>query len=146
MRIGIKRYWHLRGVTLQTYNERRTITTIVDCGGSLRIGLQNYHSLYQGVIRLFACGTNLVITMEEPRREGCMKSGPRQETATAIDFQDPVSELQPLIQYLEMLKTSLDRFTYLKESGASEVILYVEKGLIDRQLLFLSRVCGRLDV
>jgi hypothetical protein len=75
-----------------------------------------------------------------------MKSALKRKTADTVEFQDTASELQPLLQYLDMLKTSLDRFTYLKESGVSEDILYVEKGLIDRQFLFMSKVCERLDV
>ena len=75
-----------------------------------------------------------------------MKSALKRKTAAAIEFQDPAFELRPLIQYLDILKTSFDRLTYLKESGVSEDILYVEKGLIDRQLLFLSKVCERLDL
>jgi hypothetical protein len=75
-----------------------------------------------------------------------MKSATKRKTADVIELQNPASELQPLLQYLDMLKTSLDRFTYLKESGVTQDILYAEKGLIDRQLLFLSRMCKRLDV
>jgi hypothetical protein len=75
-----------------------------------------------------------------------MKSASKRKTADVIEFQDPASELQPLLQYLDMFKTSVDRFTYLKKSGVSEDILYVEKGLIDRQLLFLSKICEKLDV
>jgi flagellar biosynthesis chaperone FliJ len=68
----------------------------------------------------------------------------RQRTTSVIELQESVSELQPLRQYLDLLKTSLERYEYLKKSGVSEVILYTEKGLIDRQMQFLSKACAQL--
>jgi hypothetical protein len=67
-----------------------------------------------------------------------------QKTENATEFQDPVSELQPLHEYLDLLKTSLERYEYLKKSGVPDVVLYIEKGLIDRQFLFLSKVYAKL--
>jgi flagellar biosynthesis chaperone FliJ len=68
----------------------------------------------------------------------------RQRTTSVIELQESASELQPLRQYLDLLKTSLERYEYLKKSGVSDVILYTEKGLIDRQMQFLSKACAQL--
>jgi hypothetical protein len=54
------------------------------------------------------------------------------------------SEMQPLHKYLDLLQTSLDRYEYLKKSGTPDVVLYMEKGLIDRQIVFLSKACIQL--
>ena len=67
------------------------------------------------------------------------------KTVNITESQGSVPELQPLRQYLDLLKTSLDRYTYLKESGVPDSILYTEKGLIERQLQFLSKVCEKLE-
>jgi hypothetical protein len=73
-----------------------------------------------------------------------MNSALRQRTTSATELQEPAPELQPLRQYLDLLKTSLERYEYLKKSGVSDVILYTEKGLIDRQMQFLSKACTQL--
>ena len=52
--------------------------------------------------------------------------------------------MQSLRQCLYLLETSLDRYESLKKSGTSDIILYTEKGLINRQLLFLSKVRAEL--
>ena len=41
--------------------------------------------------------------------------------------------------YFDLLEASYERYEYLKDSGASESILFVERGLIDNQLGFLFR-------
>ncbi len=53
-------------------------------------------------------------------------------------------DMKSLQEYISLLKTSLDRYEYLKESGVPDVILYTEKGLIDQQLIFFSRAWARL--
>jgi hypothetical protein len=67
-----------------------------------------------------------------------------QKTTGVIELQESASELQPLHQYLDLLKTSFERYEYLRKSGVSDVILYTEKGLIDRQMRFLSKACAQL--
>lgn len=68
----------------------------------------------------------------------------KQKTENATEFQDPASEVQPLREYLDLLKTSLERYEYLKKSAVPDVVLYIEKGLIDRQFLFLFKVYAKL--
>jgi flagellar biosynthesis chaperone FliJ len=68
----------------------------------------------------------------------------RQKTTSVIELQESASELQPLHQYLDLLKTSFERYEYLRKSGVSDVILYTEKGLIDRQMQFLSKACAQM--
>ncbi len=67
------------------------------------------------------------------------------KTVNIAEPQGSVPELQPLHQYLDLLKTSLDRYTYLKKSGAPDSILYTEQGLIERQFQFLFKVCKKLE-
>jgi hypothetical protein len=68
----------------------------------------------------------------------------RQGTEHVPELQQPGVEIQPLRQYLALLRMNINRYEYLKESGASDAILYIEKGLIDRQILFLSNACAEL--
>jgi hypothetical protein len=68
----------------------------------------------------------------------------RQRTTSVIELQESASELQPLHQYLDLLKTSFERYEYLRKSGVPDVILYTEKGLIKRQLQFLSKACAQM--
>jgi flagellar biosynthesis chaperone FliJ len=88
----------------------------------------------------YSCNFNC----EDTKRGDNMNLALRQRTTSVIELQESVSELQPLRQYLDLLKTSLERYEYLKKSGVSEVILYTEKGLIDRQMQFLSKACAQL--
>ena len=53
-------------------------------------------------------------------------------------------QMQPLRQYLFFLHMSLDRYEYLKKLGVPDIVLCMEKGLIDRQMLFLSKACAEL--
>ncbi len=53
-------------------------------------------------------------------------------------------DMKSLQEYISLLKISLDRYEYLKESGVPDAILYTEKGLIDQQLMFFSRAWARL--
>jgi hypothetical protein len=68
----------------------------------------------------------------------------KQGTENAPELQLPDVEMQPLRQYLGLLRMNVIRYEYLKESGAPDAILYIEKGLIDRQILFLFKVCNEL--
>ncbi len=68
----------------------------------------------------------------------------RQGTENVSEFQQPDVEMQPLRQYLALLRMNVNRYEYLERAGAPDAILYVEKGLIDRQILFLSKVCEEL--
>ncbi len=69
----------------------------------------------------------------------------KQNTENATDFQEVASELKPLREYLDLFKTSLERYEYLKKSGVPDAVLFIEKGLIDRQFLFLSKVYTNLE-
>jgi len=68
----------------------------------------------------------------------------KQNTENATEFQEVASGLKPLRECLDLFKTSLERYEYLKESGAADAVLFIEKGLIDRQFLFLSKVYTNL--
>jgi hypothetical protein len=67
-----------------------------------------------------------------------------QKTESTEGLRQPDFGTQPLHKYLDLLQTSLDRYEYLKKSGTPDVILYMEKGLIDRQIVFLSKACIQL--
>ena len=69
-----------------------------------------------------------------------MNTALRQRTGSVTDLRQPAFTLQSLSQCLDLLETSLERYEYLKKAGAPDIILYTEKGLIDRQLTFLSKV------
>ena len=73
-----------------------------------------------------------------------MNSALRQRATSVPELLESVSELQPLRQYLDLLKTSIERYECLKKSGVSDIILYTEKGLIDRQIQFLSKACTQM--
>ncbi len=73
-----------------------------------------------------------------------MNSAPKHRAIGTIELQESVSELQPLRQYFDLLKTSFEWYEYLKKLGVSEETLYTEKGLIDRQIRFLSKACNKL--
>ena len=68
----------------------------------------------------------------------------RRETESVTEPRQRDFGIQSLRQCLYLLETSLDRYEYLKKWGTPDIILYTEKGLIDRQLLFLSKVCAEL--
>jgi len=69
----------------------------------------------------------------------------RQRKKTVREIQLPDFDMQSVRQGLCLLERSLERYEYLKNSGAPEIILYTEKGLIGRQLQFLSRVSEGLQ-
>jgi hypothetical protein len=77
---------------------------------------------------------------------GIMNPTLRQETDSSTEPQLTDSKMQKLHQYLDLLQTSLDRYGYLKKSGAPDIVLYMEKGLIDRQMLFLSKAFAQLTM
>jgi hypothetical protein len=68
----------------------------------------------------------------------------RQRTGSIKEMRQPAFTLRSLSQCLDLLETSLERYEYLKNWGAPDIILYTEKGLINRQLLFLSKVHAEL--
>jgi hypothetical protein len=74
-----------------------------------------------------------------------LKQGTENVTENVQEPEQSDFEMQPLRQYLGLLRMNVSRYEYLKESGAPDAILYIEKGLIDRQILFLSRVCRELS-
>jgi hypothetical protein len=82
--------------------------------------------------------------MKQILRKRNTQAALRQGTVDAPELQQPDVEMQPLRQYLALLRMNVNRYEYLKKSGAPDAILYVEKGLIDRQILFLSKVCKEL--
>ena len=75
---------------------------------------------------------------------GYMDTTAEQRTGSVTEFQYFKPEMQSLREYIALLKTSIDRYEYLKESGVSDAILYMEKGLIDQQLLFFSKAWAKL--
>ena len=77
-------------------------------------------------------------------RRGSLQAALKQATEDVTDLQQLNLEIQPLRQYLGLLRMNVNRYEYLKESGAPDAILYVEKGRIDRQVLFLSKACTEL--
>lgn len=58
---------------------------------------------------------------------------------SCIELFGNTAELQFVHNYFNLLKESYERYDYLRKSGASEGILFVEKGLIDNQLQFLFK-------
>ena len=82
--------------------------------------------------------------MKRIGRRGSLQAALRQATEDVTDLQQLDLEIQPLRQYLGLLRMSVDRYEYLKKSGAPDAILYIEKGLIDRQMLFLSKAFVQL--
>ena len=64
-------------------------------------------------------------------RKGSLQAALRQATEDVTDLQQLDLEIQPLRQYLGLLRMNVNRYEYLKESGAPDAILYVGKGLID---------------
>lgn len=64
----------------------------------------------------------------------------RQSKRTVKESRLPDFNMQSVRQGLCLLERSLERYEFLKNSGAPEIILYTEKGLIGRQLQFLSTI------
>ena len=85
-----------------------------------------------------------LIRQPEGKTGGSMQTALKQETGNVTELQQPDPRAQKLRQYLDLLQTSLDRYGYLKKSGAPDIVLYMEKGLIDRQMLFLSKAFVQL--
>jgi len=73
-----------------------------------------------------------------------MNVSAEQRTPNTTEFRQPDIDMKSLQEYISLLKTSLDRYEYLKESGVPDVILYTEKGLIDQQLAFFSKAWAKL--
>ena len=82
--------------------------------------------------------------MKQILRKSNTQTALRQGTENVPELQQPGVEMQPLRQYLALLRMNVNRYEYLKKSGAPDAILYIEKGLIDRQILFLSKVSKEL--
>ena len=55
------------------------------------------------------------------------------------------AELEPLFQYLDMLKANVDRFKHLETKGASDTIISREKDIIERQFIFLESAFTKLS-
>jgi hypothetical protein len=89
----------------------------------------------------YQCG--IVLVSSTVKTGGNMRS-PLRQRASVTEHPQPDFEMQPLLQYLDLLHMSLDQYEYLKKEGAPDIVLYMEKGLIDRQIQFLSKVCGEL--
>jgi hypothetical protein len=85
------------------------------------------------------------LSSEREGKEEIMNLAPRQRKKSGRQIQQPDFDMQSLRQGLCLLEKSLERYEYLKNSGAPEIILYTEKGLIGRQLQFLSRVSEGLQ-
>jgi hypothetical protein len=73
-----------------------------------------------------------------------MNVSAEQGTQNMTELRQFDTDMKSLHEYISLLKTSLDRYEYLKESGVPDVILYTEKGLIDQQLLFFSKAWAKL--
>ena len=54
-------------------------------------------------------------------------------------------ETDSLHQHLQLLEKTLDRYKYLKQSGAPDILIDSEKALIARQLQSLSRLSSELS-
>jgi hypothetical protein len=54
-------------------------------------------------------------------------------------------ETDSLHQYLQLLEKSLERYKYLRQSGAPDILVDSEKALIARQLQSLSRLSSELS-
>lgn len=82
--------------------------------------------------------------MKQILRKRNTQTALRQGTGNGPELQQPDPEMQLLRQYLALLRMNVNRYEYLKKSRAPDAILYIEKGLIDRQILFLSKACMEL--
>jgi hypothetical protein len=68
----------------------------------------------------------------------------RQRTNSITELRQPDFGLQSLRQSLFLLQRSLARYEYFKKSGAPDILVDAEKGLIARQLLSLSKLPAEL--
>jgi hypothetical protein len=75
-----------------------------------------------------------------------MNSEEKQNTESITDSQQSNLKVKRLHQYLNLVQASLERYEYLKKSGVPDVVLFIEKGLIDRQMLFMSKAFAQLEV
>lgn len=82
---------------------------------------------------------------EHEGKEEIMNVELKQRKRSSRQIQQSDFDMQSLRQGLCLLEKSLERYEYLKNSGAPEIILYTEKGLIGRQLQFLSIVSKGLQ-
>ncbi len=85
-----------------------------------------------------------IFTWKDLKGGSNMNIALRQETENVTEPRQRDFGMESLRQCLYLLETSLDRYESLKKSGTPDIILYTEKGLINRQLLFLSKVCAEL--
>lgn len=68
----------------------------------------------------------------------------RHGTGNVTELHQSDCAMRSLRQHIYLLEKSLDRYEYLRESGAPDIILCTEKALIARQLLFLSNLSKEL--
>ncbi len=68
----------------------------------------------------------------------------KRRSENVTELRQPDFGMQSLRQHIYLLEKSLDRYEYLKGSGAPDIILYAEKALIAGQLLFLSNLSKEL--
>lgn len=73
-----------------------------------------------------------------------MKPTSMQETEGINGIRQPGIIRQSLRQCLYLLQKSINRYEYLKESKAPDMIINAEKALIRRQLLFLFNLRAEL--
>ena len=81
------------------------------------------------------CGMVLEHSIVRAKKGGNMNSALRRTTENIKKVYQPHFEKQPLSGYLYLLERSLDRYAYLKERGAPDIIVDAEKDLICRRLL-----------
>jgi hypothetical protein len=74
-----------------------------------------------------------------------MNSTLKQKKGSTTEPRQSRLKVQRLHHYLDLVQTSLDRYEYLKKSGVPDAVLFIEKGLIDRQMLFLSKAFAQLE-
>jgi hypothetical protein len=68
----------------------------------------------------------------------------RRKTGNVAELHQSDFGMQSLRQHIYLLEKSLDRYEYLRKSGAPDIILCTEKALIAQQLLFLSNLSTEL--
>ena len=61
----------------------------------------------------------------------------RQKTGNVISLRQPHFEEQLLPECVYLLERSLDRYGYLKQHGAPDILVNAEKDLVRRRLLSL---------
>ena len=70
----------------------------------------------------------------------------RHRTGNVRELRQPDFGMQSLRQHIYLLEKSIDRYEYLRESGAPDIVLCAEKALIARQLLFLSNLSTEMTI